>query len=78
MAVSATLLSIGALVVWCILAAFASSDTKDVFKVYRRVGYGMQVTYVGIVLIAATEDWKRLLWLLPEVPFETTALCCLE
>jgi len=78
MAVSATVVAIGALLVSCFLLDYASSRTKDVFEVYRVTGYGMQFTYTVVVLVAASEDWKHLLWLLPEVPFETISLCCLD
>jgi hypothetical protein len=36
---------------------------------------GLQITYFIVVFIAATSDWTRLLWLIPEVPFETIAMC---
>lgn len=68
--ISATWLAIGA---WAILNLYLDQDEppgKDV-NVFRRVVYGMQLIYVVIVFIAATEDWNRLLWLLPEIPFET-------
>ena len=35
---------------------------------------GFQIMYIIIVIVAATNDWRRLLWLLPEVPFETISL----
>lgn len=35
---------------------------------------GFQIMYIIIVTIAATSNWRRLLWILPEVPFETLSL----
>lgn len=70
--VSATWLAIGTLVI-SKLWLDERGPLPDI-DAYQRVGYGMQVIYLVIVVIAATEDWKRLLWLLPEVPFETMTL----
>lgn len=70
-AVSATSLAVGGILI-------ASYDDVLAPSFYRRVGYGMQIIYVLIVVIAATEDWNRLWWLLPEVPFETISLGCSE
>ena len=36
--------------------------------------YGFQITYIFIVVVAAISDWRRLLWLLPEVPLELISL----
>lgn len=47
---------------------------KDLLRKPLKVGYGMQATYLIIVVIAATEDSSRLLWMLPEIPVETITL----
>lgn len=56
-----------------ILAVFYLCADTEVAK-NKLVGSIFQAVYFLIVVVAATSDWSRLLWLLPEVPLETLLL----
>jgi len=68
-----TVLCLGAILACC------CREDADTPVGYRRCGgYLMEMVYVAIVVSAATEDWTRLLWILPQVPIETVALALLR
>lgn len=81
---AAILLSVGATVIFiCYCAVSNEGDVLDDENVQRTraavgiVSLGYQVIYLLIVLIAAIGHPERLLWILPEIPFETIMIVCL-
>lgn len=75
---AAIILSVGAIVVFIYYCAVTNEgDRLDNAYVQRTraavviVSLGYQVIYLLIVLIAAIGHPERLLWILPEIPFET-------
>lgn len=81
---TAILLSVGAIFIFiCYCAVSNEGDVFDDENVQRAraavgiVSLGYQVIYLLIVLIAAIGHPERLLWILPEIPFETIMIVCL-
>jgi hypothetical protein len=69
-------LILGSFVTFLMAFVFPAGDNEDEHskRIYVVVGYGFQAIYAIVVIIAATEDWRRLLWILPEFPVKTITL----
>ena len=69
--ISLGVLVLGSLLILIIACCIREQNPETAFNVLI---CGFQIIYLAVVIIAATSDWRRLLWLLPEVPLETIML----
>jgi len=75
---SALIATVGILLIVCFAGAYSDKcgekcpPKEPNWPAY--VGYWMQAIYLLIVIVAASADVSRLLWLLPEIPVETVTL----